>query len=115
MLFLEALNRDLLGADNSLTQALERVEQAATAMEFQGKPRQVAQYEYAETPSVQRSVVEGGTEISIVSRAFVTKHKIPMYDLGSVGFKGLCMRTADGRQVLRSLNLQFWKFIARGL
>ncbi|KAG6290772.1 hypothetical protein E4U09_004278 [Claviceps aff. purpurea] len=33
MLFLEALNRDVLGAD-SLTQALERVEQAATAMEF---------------------------------------------------------------------------------
>ncbi|KAG5930942.1 hypothetical protein E4U60_006655, partial [Claviceps pazoutovae] len=47
-----------------------------------------------------QAVVEGGgAEISIVSRAFVTKHKIPMYDLGSVRFKGLCMRTADGRQV----------------
>ncbi|KAG6064043.1 hypothetical protein E4U32_000585 [Claviceps aff. humidiphila group G2b] len=125
MLFLEALNRDVLGAD-SLTQAMERVEQAATAMEFQAnlakshntnllrqhqsrskmfnisvKVTACVESGHARTFNLNpgRVVIAGGAEISIVSRAFVTKHKIPMHDLGSVGFKGLRMGNADGRQV----------------
>ncbi|KAG6155834.1 hypothetical protein E4U37_000821 [Claviceps purpurea] len=125
MLFLEALNRDVLGAD-SLSQALERVEQAATAMEFKANLVQshntnlLKQHQssskmfdisvkvkaYVESGHTRtfnlkpgQVIIERGSEISIVSRAFVTKHKIPMYDLGSVGFKRLRMGNAAGRQV----------------
>ncbi|KAG5969695.1 hypothetical protein E4U58_001165 [Claviceps cyperi] len=121
MLFLEALNRNVLSA-NSLTQALERVEQAATAMEFQANLAKshntnlLRQYQssskmfdisvivracvesgHARTLALipWQAVVEGEAEISIVSHAFVTKYTITIYVLGSVGFKPDALYSLD--------------------
>ncbi|KAG6238419.1 hypothetical protein E4U23_008155, partial [Claviceps purpurea] len=44
-----------------------------------------------------QAVADQGAEINIISRNFVLENKIPVYDLGTVGFKGLQMINADGR------------------
>ncbi|KAG6223827.1 hypothetical protein E4U26_004233 [Claviceps purpurea] len=44
-----------------------------------------------------QAVADQGAEISIISRSFVLENKIPVYDLGTVGFRGLQMINADGR------------------
>ncbi|KAG6248087.1 hypothetical protein E4U49_000228, partial [Claviceps purpurea] len=65
--------------------------------EFRTKKRTL-QDELAEAVSkISISFDAWTAEINIISRNFVLENKIPVYDLGTVGFKGLQMINADGR------------------
>ncbi|KAG5991501.1 hypothetical protein E4U52_003577 [Claviceps spartinae] len=47
-----------------------------------------------------QAVAHQGAEINLIMRSFVLEHKIPAYNLGSIGFRGLKMVNADGRQCM---------------
>ncbi|KAG6088019.1 hypothetical protein E4U15_006935 [Claviceps sp. LM218 group G6] len=47
-----------------------------------------------------QAVADQGAEINLITRSFVLEHKIPAYDLGSIGFRGLQMVNADGRRCM---------------